>query len=271
VRAGKLELLDAIDLPEGKEVTITILDVPAERDGEASRRAAGGWKGLVDAEALIKFALEKAGTETALKEIIAFLGKKRSDEIFTVPGIEKVKAIIKSTDDVGLVVTIIRIAASGDITGDKFGILKIILDRLKDSSFIQTIGEAGIENILMALKESLRTAGVTDVNLLGNIYKELSPAIDAINKVIDTDNVYKENTSIKASMEILKGYAALIGKNRSVAMSHFLNAFEVDKNTEAESLLGVILAQARIDDGNIRSPHPRQLRAYPVKVVYPGA
>lgn len=54
VRAGKLELLDAIDLPEGKEVTITILDVPTKADIEASRRAAGGWKGLVDAEAMIR-------------------------------------------------------------------------------------------------------------------------------------------------------------------------------------------------------------------------
>jgi hypothetical protein len=54
VRAGKLELIEATELPEGKEVTITILEGPTEHDVEASRRAAGGWRGLVDAEALIR-------------------------------------------------------------------------------------------------------------------------------------------------------------------------------------------------------------------------
>lgn len=54
VHRGVLEPLEKIDLPEGKEVTITILDMPTERDVEASRRAAGGWRGLVDAEALIR-------------------------------------------------------------------------------------------------------------------------------------------------------------------------------------------------------------------------
>ena len=54
VRDGRLEPLEKVDLPEGKEITITILDVPAERDFEAFRRAAGGWKGTIDAEALIR-------------------------------------------------------------------------------------------------------------------------------------------------------------------------------------------------------------------------
>ena len=48
-----LELLDTVDLPEGKEVTVTILDVPSPEDREAFCRAAGGWKGTVDAETLI--------------------------------------------------------------------------------------------------------------------------------------------------------------------------------------------------------------------------
>jgi hypothetical protein len=49
-----LELLDNIDLPEGAEVTVTILDKPSTRDREAFRRAAGGWKDTVDADTLIK-------------------------------------------------------------------------------------------------------------------------------------------------------------------------------------------------------------------------
>ena len=49
-----LEPLETIDLSEGKEVTITILDVPSERDFEAFRRSAWGWKGTSDAEALIR-------------------------------------------------------------------------------------------------------------------------------------------------------------------------------------------------------------------------
>lgn len=54
VRRGMLEPLEKVDLPEGKELTVEILDVPTDRDVEASRRAAGGWRGLVDAETLIR-------------------------------------------------------------------------------------------------------------------------------------------------------------------------------------------------------------------------
>ena len=54
VKGGLLEPLEKIDLPEGKEVLVTILGVPASRDFDAFRRSAGGWKGLVDAEALIR-------------------------------------------------------------------------------------------------------------------------------------------------------------------------------------------------------------------------
>jgi len=49
-----LELLENIALPEGTEVTVTILDEPSTRDHEAFRRAAGGWKDTVDADTLIK-------------------------------------------------------------------------------------------------------------------------------------------------------------------------------------------------------------------------
>ena len=54
VKAGMLELLEKVDLPEGTEVTVTILDESSSADREAFRRAAGGWKDTVDAETLIK-------------------------------------------------------------------------------------------------------------------------------------------------------------------------------------------------------------------------
>ena len=51
---GVLEPLERVGLPEGKELTITILDIPSGRDFEAFRRSAGGWKGTIDAEALMR-------------------------------------------------------------------------------------------------------------------------------------------------------------------------------------------------------------------------
>lgn len=53
-RKGVFEPLERIDLPEGEEVTITILEVPSGPDPEAFRRAAGSWKGTIDAKELIK-------------------------------------------------------------------------------------------------------------------------------------------------------------------------------------------------------------------------
>lgn len=53
VRGGVFEPVERIDLPEGKEVTITILDLTPGRDPDAFLRSRGGWKGLVDADALI--------------------------------------------------------------------------------------------------------------------------------------------------------------------------------------------------------------------------
>jgi len=52
-KAGMLELLENVDLPEGTEVTVTIVDEPSPTDREAFRRAAGGWKETVDADTLI--------------------------------------------------------------------------------------------------------------------------------------------------------------------------------------------------------------------------
>ncbi len=49
---GKIEPLEKIDLKEGDEVIITI---PEEKpDTGAFERAAGGWKGLVDTDALLR-------------------------------------------------------------------------------------------------------------------------------------------------------------------------------------------------------------------------
>ena len=52
VKGGMIEPLETLNLPEGKEVSVTILDVPSARDVDAFRRSAGGWKGTIDAEAL---------------------------------------------------------------------------------------------------------------------------------------------------------------------------------------------------------------------------
>ena len=48
-----IEPLEKIDLEEGKEISITIINVPSvsgKRDGLAA--SAGGWKGLINAEEL---------------------------------------------------------------------------------------------------------------------------------------------------------------------------------------------------------------------------
>ena len=54
VKEGLLRPLEEADLPEGKEVTLTIVKVPSERNFDAFVRSAGGWKGTIDAETLIR-------------------------------------------------------------------------------------------------------------------------------------------------------------------------------------------------------------------------
>lgn len=54
VKSGMLELLDRVDLPEGKEVSVTILEMEGKNDVDAFERSAGSWKRLVDADALIE-------------------------------------------------------------------------------------------------------------------------------------------------------------------------------------------------------------------------
>jgi len=54
VKGGVLEPLDKVDLPEGKEVLVTIRLIPGQGNRSAFRRAFGKWKGTIDAEALIR-------------------------------------------------------------------------------------------------------------------------------------------------------------------------------------------------------------------------
>jgi predicted DNA-binding antitoxin AbrB/MazE fold protein len=54
VRGGVLEPLEPLDLPEGKEVLVTVVAIPAGRNLEAFRRSFGSWKGTIDAEKLIR-------------------------------------------------------------------------------------------------------------------------------------------------------------------------------------------------------------------------
>ena len=56
---GVLEPLEAIDLEEGAEVSLSIEEEPSrERKLEAFRRSAGGWKGNSDPEELIRMIYE---------------------------------------------------------------------------------------------------------------------------------------------------------------------------------------------------------------------
>jgi predicted DNA-binding antitoxin AbrB/MazE fold protein len=54
VKKGGLEPLEKLDLPEGKEVLVTVVSVPARRTGEGLRRSFGSWRGTIDAEKLIR-------------------------------------------------------------------------------------------------------------------------------------------------------------------------------------------------------------------------
>jgi predicted DNA-binding antitoxin AbrB/MazE fold protein len=54
VRGATLELLEPVALREGEEVVVTLSESAHKPDLDALRRAAGGWKGNVDADALIK-------------------------------------------------------------------------------------------------------------------------------------------------------------------------------------------------------------------------
>ena len=54
VKDGVLVPLEKTDLPEGKELIVTVVAVAEDSDDEAFLRSKGGWKGLIDAEKVIR-------------------------------------------------------------------------------------------------------------------------------------------------------------------------------------------------------------------------
>lgn len=52
VKGGVLEPMEKLDFPEGEEVLVTVIGIPARRSGEGLRSSFGGWKGTIDAEKL---------------------------------------------------------------------------------------------------------------------------------------------------------------------------------------------------------------------------
>lgn len=52
VSKGLLEPLEPLEMREGEEVTVTILNIPTALRKDALERSAGGWRGLIDAEEL---------------------------------------------------------------------------------------------------------------------------------------------------------------------------------------------------------------------------
>jgi len=53
VRGGSLDLLERIRLRDGDEVVVTISEASPAKDIDVLRRAAGAWRGLVEADELI--------------------------------------------------------------------------------------------------------------------------------------------------------------------------------------------------------------------------
>ena len=54
VKDGVLEPLEQMNLPEGKEVVISVVTIVEDPDEEAFLRSAGSWKDLIDAEEFIR-------------------------------------------------------------------------------------------------------------------------------------------------------------------------------------------------------------------------
>ncbi|MBI4332709.1 MAG: DUF104 domain-containing protein [Chloroflexi bacterium] len=51
VRKGVLEPLEELNLEEGKEILVTLIELPEE---DRFEKAMGGWKDTIDCEALLK-------------------------------------------------------------------------------------------------------------------------------------------------------------------------------------------------------------------------
>lgn len=51
---GVIKPLEKVDLEEGKEITVIIVEFPSKSKLEAFRKSAGAWKGTIDAEKLIE-------------------------------------------------------------------------------------------------------------------------------------------------------------------------------------------------------------------------
>jgi predicted DNA-binding antitoxin AbrB/MazE fold protein len=51
---GVIKPLEKIEIEEGKEITITIMEAPSKQKLAAFKKSAGAWKGTIDAEKLIE-------------------------------------------------------------------------------------------------------------------------------------------------------------------------------------------------------------------------
>ncbi|MGR3178174.1 MAG: antitoxin family protein [Candidatus Anammoxibacter sp.] len=51
---GVITPLEKIDIPDGQELKVTIEQKPSKVEDESFLKAAGSWKGLIDAEKMIK-------------------------------------------------------------------------------------------------------------------------------------------------------------------------------------------------------------------------
>ncbi len=51
---GVIKPLEKVEIEEGKEITITIMEAPSMQKLDAFKKSAGAWKGTIDAEKLIE-------------------------------------------------------------------------------------------------------------------------------------------------------------------------------------------------------------------------
>lgn len=51
---GVIRPLEKVDIEEGREIAVTITEVPLKPKRDALERSAGAWKGTIDAEKLIE-------------------------------------------------------------------------------------------------------------------------------------------------------------------------------------------------------------------------